>query len=161
MVLVALSLGPSSPARAGGPPEVSLVTRTTSARASLATYCWSEYDPPFVYTECNQGDVAGPPSRRLSGLRSVHMRIDHPQEPDAVELVYWRGTDRYRPANPRGLPVTMRRIIDTAGPAWAADFRLPAKWKQISLEIKVSWQTEMSCPTCGRQWARWRVTLVR
>ena len=160
LLLVTLGMGPSSAASAAPrPPDVSFETSSQTEEAFLTTYCWGEYDPPLTYTECEEGDVPGGPARRVRGLDSVRFRIDHPQQPDDVELVYWRGRQWWRPDRPRTLAVTTRQTIEGSSIAWIVEFQLPHRWKHLSLELGASWDAEASCPTCGRQWAHWRVTL--
>ncbi len=159
-LVVACVWTPSPASSATRPPEVTFVTASDSQAAFVTEFCWSEYDPPFIYQECADGDIPVPPGRKMRGLDSVHLRVEHPQEP-VVELVYWKGTDWRRPKNPRVLDATTRPSIDTSGVAWLIEFELPRRWKQMSLELDASWDTEYSCPSCGRQWGRYRVTLVR
>jgi hypothetical protein len=160
--LVAASLlAPSPASSATRPPEVTFVTASDSETAFVTAFCWGEYDPPLTYHECAGGDMPVPPGRRMPGLSSVHLRVDHPQEPDRVELVYWKGSEWRRPKNPRVVDVTTRPSVDGSGVAWVIDFELPRRWNQLSLELEASWEAEVSCPTCGRQWGRYRVTLVK
>ncbi len=160
--LVAASLLTPSPASpATRPPEVTFVTSSDSEPAYVTSFCWSEYDPPFIYQECTDGDIQVPPGRRMRGLDSVHLRVEHPQEPDGIELVYWKGSEWRRPKNARTLQVTTRPTFDGSGAAWLLDFELPRRWNRLSLDLEASWETEWSCPSCGRQWGRYRVTLVR
>ena len=163
--LVAASLLMPSPAFAAPrPPEVTFVTSSDTDRAFLRNFCWAEYDPPYpplVYGECHFGDAPVPPGRRMQGLDSVHIRIDHPQEPDALKLLYWKGAEWQRPDDARKVHATTRPVVDGSGVSWIVDFELPAKWKRLSLEIRAAWETEYSCPGCGRQWGEWRVTLLR
>ncbi len=157
--MVAAGVAATPAIAAPKPPEVTFVTRSESDPAFLRTYCWGEYDPPFTYHECLEGDIAVPPGRRMRGLDSVHVTIHHPQEPDALKLLYWEGTDWRRPKDARQLQAATRPVMDSSGVGWVVDFELSRKWKHLSLEIRVSWETEFTCPTCGRQWGEWRVTL--
>lgn len=159
-ILALLLQAASSPASAGTPPEVTFVTASETERAFLRTYCWRTYDPPFVRRDCSTGDAPVPPGRTLRGLDSIHMRIEHPQEP-IVEVVYWKGPHWRRPKHPRTLRVDLHPVVEKSGPAWIVDFALPQQWEQLALELEASWDPEISCPSCGHQWARWRVTLVK
>lgn len=161
LVAAACLLASSPASSATRPPEVHFVTASASDTAMVTAFCWSEYDPPFVYEECGGGNVPVPPGRRMSGLESVHLRVDHPQEPDDVELVFWKGPAWRRPKNPAVLDATVRPSVDQSGVAWLIEFEMPRGWKRLSLEMEASWETEASCPSCGRQWGRYRVTLVK
>ena len=160
--LVAASLlAPSPASSATRPPEVQFVTASDSDAAFVTAFCWSEYDPPFIYQECAGGDMPVPPGRRVRGLDSVHLRVNHPQEPDGIELVYWKGSEWRRPKNPAVLATTTRPSIDASNVSWLIEFELPRHWNRLSLELEASWETEASCPSCGRQWGRYRVTIVK
>lgn len=163
-ILVVSLMAPSPALAAPRPPDVAFVTRSDSSSAFLRTYCWAEYDPPFIYQECTGGVLPIPPGRRVEGLDSAHIRIDHPQEPDSLKVFYWKGPAWQRPQGARQLEVAPPRpvVADGGGAvSWRLDFELPEKWKRLSLEIRASWETEFSCPTCGRQWGEWRVTLIK
>ena len=160
-LVAALLVTPSPASSATRPPEVRFVTASDSKAAYVTAFCWSEYDPPFIYQECAGGEAPVPPGRRTRGLESVLLRVEHPQEPDGIELVYWKGSDWRRPKNPAVLDSTTRPSLDSSGVAWLIEFELPRHWNRLSLELEASWETEASCPSCGRQWGRYRVTLVR
>lgn len=157
--VAALVLGAVPAWSLGAPPRVFFGTTSKTVRPLLYKYCWSSYQGPFEATSC-AGGTAPVRRRAIGDRRTAYLRIEHPQEPELVKVTYWKGSATHRPPGAIRAKVTTRPDLLAPHAGWILDLDLPRRWATLTLDVKASWDHEVSCPTCRRQWARWRLTLA-